>query len=123
MASILVAEDVPEMREALELVLKSAGHGVALAVDGEDALKRLGDDAFDVLVLDIWMPKKGGLDVMKVVTENWPAMPVIVISGGGPDATLENVTAVADLYGAMRVLYKPFDDEELIEAVDEATGA
>ncbi|ANK83194.1 MAG: hypothetical protein TEF_00690 [Rhizobiales bacterium NRL2] len=111
------------MREALDLVLRQAGHEAVLTADGEAALARLGESAFDVLVLDIWMPKKGGLDVMKAVTENWPEMPVIVISGGGPDATLENVTAVADLYGAIRVLYKPFDDEELVEAVAEALGA
>jgi DNA-binding NtrC family response regulator len=123
LARILVAEDVPEMREALDLVLRQAGHEAVLTADGEAALARLGESAFDVLVLDIWMPKKGGLDVMKAVTENWPEMPVIVISGGGPDATLENVTAVADLYGAIRVLYKPFDDEELVEAVAEALGA
>lgn len=122
MATILVAEDVPEMREALELVLNGAGHRTVLAEDGEAALARLADGAFDVLVLDIWMPKKGGLEVMKTVTETRPDLPVIVISGGGPDATLENVTAVADLYGAVRVLYKPFDDEELVEAVAEALG-
>lgn len=123
MARILVAEDVEEMREAIELVLSGNGHDVTLAEDGEVASELLKGNTFDVMVLDIWMPKKGGLELMREITETYADLPIIVVSGGGPDATLENVTAISDLYGAIRVLYKPFEDEELIEAVAEALGA
>ncbi|WP_416898093.1 MAG: response regulator [Minwuia sp.] len=123
MARVLIAEDVAEMREAMQIVLEGEGHEVVLAEDGVAATERLSAGDYDVAVLDIWMPKKGGLALMKEITETHPELPVIIVSGGGPDATLENVTAVADLYGALRVLYKPFDDEELIEAVREAVDA
>ena len=123
MARILVAEDVEEMRMAIDLVLSGDGHEVVLAEDGEVASQMLGKNEFDVIVLDIWMPKKGGLELMREITSAYPDLPIIVISGGGPDATLENVTAVSDLYGAIRVLYKPFEDEELLGAVKEALGA
>lgn len=123
MARILVAEDVEEMREAIELVLSGDGHQVRLAEDGEVASRLLTEATFDVIVLDIWMPKKGGLELMREITETYPDLPIIVVSGGGPDATLENVTAVSDLYGAIRVLYKPFEDEELLEAIKEALVA
>jgi CheY-like chemotaxis protein len=123
MASILVAEDVPEMREAIELVLSGEGHSVTLAEDGEVASALLKDNRYDAIVLDIWMPKKGGLELMREITETYPDLPIVVVSGGGPDATLENVTAISDLYGAIRVLYKPFEDEELIEAVAEALSS
>lgn len=123
MANILVAEDVEEMREAIEIVLAGDGHVVTLTDDGEAASRCLAEGSFDAIVLDIWMPKKGGLELMREITENYPDLPIIVVSGGGPDATLENVTAVADLYGAIRVLYKPFEDEELLEAIKEALAA
>jgi CheY-like chemotaxis protein len=123
MANILVAEDVDVMREAIELVLSGEGHAVTLAEDGEVASGLLGKGQYDVIVLDIWMPKKGGLELMREITENYPDLPIVVVSGGGPDATLQNVTAVADLYGAIRVLYKPFEDEELVEAVQQALTA
>ncbi len=119
MARILAADDVVEMREALELALQMAGHEVILCADGQGVLDALQSQSFDALVLDIWMPGIGGLEVMKQVTANHPELPIVVISGGGPNATLENVTAVADLYGAVRVLYKPFDDAELLAAIDE----
>ncbi|WP_417514636.1 response regulator [Minwuia sp.] len=123
MARILIAEDVPEMREAMELVLTAEGHAVTLAEDGAVASARLSEGTFDIAVLDIWMPRKGGLALMKEITEQHPELRIIIVSGGGPDASLENVTAVADLYGALRVLYKPFDDEELLDAVREAVNA
>jgi len=120
MARVLVAEDTPEMREALELTLSDAGHEVTLCETGDLALEVLEHASFDILVLDIWMPGRGGLEVLKIVADRWPDLRPIVISGGGPDATLESVTAVADLYGAISVLFKPFDDEELIGAIDVA---
>lgn len=119
MARILAADDVAEMREALELALTLGGHQVTLCADGTEVLSTLETAEFDALVLDIWMPGLGGLEVMKRVTRLHPELPIVVISGGGPQATLENVTAVADLYGAVRVLYKPFDDAELLSAIDE----
>lgn len=123
MTEILVAEDVAEMREAIEIVLEAEGYNVTLAEDGEVASRLLEEGAFALVILDIWMPKKGGLELMKEVAENYPETTIIAISGGGPDATLENVTSLADLYGAIRVLYKPFEDEELLGAVREALGA
>ena len=123
MARVLVAEDVAEMREAMQIVLEMDGHEVVLAEDGVVATEKLAEGEFQVAVLDIWMPRKGGLELMKEITATYPELPIIIVSGGGPDATLENVTAVADLYGALQVLYKPFDDDELIEAVREAVAA
>jgi CheY-like chemotaxis protein len=63
------------------------------------------------------MPKKSGLDVLKALRQLKADMPVILISGGGPGATLEQATAIADIYRADRVLYKPFEDEELLSAI------
>ncbi len=120
MATILVADDATHVAEAIQLVLKTAGHTVIVAFDGAAALEYLLQYSFDLAVLDIWMPKKSGLDVLKEIRRVHPAMPVVLVSGGGPGATLEQATMMADLYKASQVLYKPFEDEELLEAVDAA---
>jgi CheY-like chemotaxis protein len=117
MARVLLADDVPLMVEAVVTALESEGHQIAVATDGEAAIKLLVDESFDIAVLDIWMPKKSGLDVLKALRQLKPDMPVILISGGGPGATLEQATAIADMYRADRVLYKPFEDEELLSAI------
>jgi CheY-like chemotaxis protein len=118
MARVLVADDVPVMVEAMTAALEAEGHVITVAPDGESALALLAGSDFDVAVLDIWMPKKSGIDVLKAARRLKPALPVILISGGGPGATLEQATAIADAYGADRVLYKPFEDEELLSAIE-----
>ncbi len=120
MATILVADDAVHVAEAIQLVLNSAGHRVVVVNDGAAALACLHQQMFDLAVLDIWMPKKSGLDVLKDIRREHPVLPVVLVSGGGPGATLEQATMMADLYKASRVLYKPFEDEELLSAVDAA---
>ena len=117
MARIVIAEDVAEMRAALALVREGAGHTVELAPDGEAALALHRGTPADLIVLDIWMPGTTGLQALKTLREAGDTVPVVIISGGGPGRTLENATHLADLYGAASVLYKPFEDEELVAAV------
>jgi CheY-like chemotaxis protein len=119
MAKVLLSDDVPLMVEAIVVALESEGHDVIVANDGEAAMALLVSEDFDIAVLDIWMPKKSGLDVLKALRQRKPGTPVILISGGGPGATLEQATAIADMYRANRVLYKPFEDEELLSAIAE----
>ena len=122
MASILIADDVPAVAESMQLALTRCGHACTLAGDGDAAMAAFADRSFDLLVLDVWMPKRSGLEVLKQVRASQPNLPVILVSGGGAGATLEQATAVADLYRADRMLYKPFEDEELIEAVAALLG-
>jgi CheY-like chemotaxis protein len=119
MAKVLLADDVPVMLEAIVAALESEGHDIILANDGDKAMALIASEDFDIAILDIWMPKKSGLDVLKALRHLKPGLPVILISGGGPGATLEQATAIADMYGADRVLYKPFEDEELLSAIAE----
>ncbi len=118
MAHVLLADDIDVMVEAMSAALESEGHLITVARDGDAALELLTKNSFDIAVLDIWMPKKSGLDVLKAIRKHYPKLPVILISGGGPGATLEQATAIGDAYGADRVLYKPFEDEELLSAIE-----
>ena len=122
MARILLAEDVAETRLAVEAILLDAGHAVTSVKDGASAIETFhqasSEGGFDLLVLDIWMPGQSGLDVLKSVRTGNAMLPVVLMSGGGPGATLEQATAIGDLYKANRIIYKPFDDAELLSAID-----
>jgi CheY-like chemotaxis protein len=117
MATILLAEDVEMTREAITLMLKKAGHTVIAAVDGDEAAL-LVEQKVDLFLFDIWMPKVSGLDVLKQLRALGDKRPVILMSGGGPGATLEQATALADIYEASLMIYKPFEDSELLGAID-----
>jgi len=117
MASLLLAEDTAATRAAITLILESAGHAVDAVADGQAAIDRFAPDRHDLAVVDIWLPRLSGLDVLKAIRDRQGDFPVIVMSGGGPGATLEQASLMADLYRADRILYKPFDDEELLGAI------
>jgi DNA-binding response OmpR family regulator len=75
---ILVAEDERPMARALELKLSKAGYQVKLAFDGEEALQALDREKFDLLLLDLMMPKKDGFVVLVAIREKAIGLPVIV---------------------------------------------
>ncbi len=122
MTKILVVDDDEIVRESLCAVLREAGHETVEAADGEAGLACLRAEAFELTIVDIWMPKVDGLALLREIRQGGASLPVIIISGGGPGQTLERASAIADSYGAGEVLYKPFEDEELLEAVERAVG-
>lgn len=117
MAKILVIDDDPEMRSALEQTLKLAGHDVMLAEDGEQGLKVLRDQPANLVITDIFMPNKEGFETINTLRKDFPGVPIIAISGR-PE--LGNVLAIARRLGSVRTLAKPFQSPELLAAVEEA---
>lgn len=117
---ILLAEDTEATRLAIQLVLETAGYKVAGVSNGAEALRRSEAEVFDVAVLDIWMPQQSGLDVLKTLRERGNSLPVVLISGGGPGASLEHAACLGDIYGASAILFKPINERELLSAVERA---
>ena len=108
-ASILVVDDVPDMREILNHSLAGEGYRVATASSGDEALTRLEEHEFDVIVSDIVMPGVGGLEILEKSRLLDPRVAVILMTG---HATLD--TAIAALRrGACDYLEKPFPLDEL----------
>ena len=101
----------------MKLVLESAGHEVVAASDGIEALRHSEKERFDVAVLDVWMPRQSGLDVLKTLRERGSDLPVVLVSGGGPGASLEHAAILGDIHGASAILFKPVADRELLAAV------
>jgi CheY-like chemotaxis protein len=117
MAHILLVEDSPEVSLSVREILSAAGHTVAEASSGKVALDLLKSNTFDAIVSDIWMPEMDGIALLKEIRGGGSKIPVVVISGGAPNAPLSYTAPLASTFGANVVLYKPFEKEELLNAI------
>lgn len=83
-AKILVVDDDPDMREALQMILESAGYTVVMAEDGERCLAKLKEEQPDLLILDLLMPRMDGFEVCKALKDpryaKYSRMPIIILS-------------------------------------------
>ena len=112
MARILLIDDDDTVRTMLRLTLVHFGHTVIEARDGKEGLELFQDANVDLLITDIVMPEKEGLEVLMELRKKHPPVKIIAISGG-------DYLHMAKLMGAAKVLAKPFSTNVLIEAIDE----
>ncbi len=118
MARILIIDDEDELRSLLRQMRELAGHEVSEAVNGAAGIEIYERDAPDLIITDIIMPEKEGVETIIALRRADPALPIIAISGGGRlDAT--DFLTMAKKLGARRTLTKPFLREQLLEAVGE----
>jgi two-component system chemotaxis response regulator CheY len=120
MARILLVEDSPEVSLSVREILKAAGHTVVEARNGVAGLAAMKDDKFELIVSDIWMPEMDGISLLKKLRSSGNNIPVVVISGGAPNAPLTYTAPLASTFGANVVVYKPFENAELLNAVNSA---
>ncbi len=106
---ILVVDDKPSTLESVTGVLEDIGFEVETALDGETALKKLDESLPEAVLLDIWLPGIDGLEVLKKIKQDWPVLPVIIMSG---HATIETAVKATKL-GAYDVIEKPISYEQL----------
>ncbi len=118
MATVLVIEDDQEVRDYLVAVLSRAGHEVTAAANGRDGVATFRDHPTQVVITDIIMPEKDGIETILDLRREHPQLKVIAISGGGR-STPENYLHSARLLGADRAIRKPFKNEEILAAVRE----
>ncbi len=118
MAHILLVEDSPEVSLSVREILTAAGHSVEDAGSGKEALVRLNAGRFDAIVSDIWMPEMDGIALLKEIRGAGNDIPVVVISGGAPNAPLTYTAPLAATFGANMVVYKPFERAELLKAIN-----
>ncbi|MCI5047009.1 MAG: response regulator [Aquisalinus sp.] len=123
MAKILLIEDDTAVADAISFVLRRNNHEITHVSNTLRAKQELALSSFDCAFIDVWLGKEDGLEFLADNSNLFSTTPFIVISGGGPGRTLENVTARADAYGAVRMLYKPFEDSELLDALSQALKA
>lgn len=110
MAHLLIVEDDELLRDGLSAQLSQAGHRIDSVADGEQALERLQNDAYEGVVLDLGLPKVDGLTVLRRLRLRLPALPVLILTArDGIEDRVEGLNAGADDY-----LTKPFNRDELL---------
>jgi len=116
--TILIADDEPEVRNYLRVALGCHGYDIEFAENGDEAMQyiRGGPDRFSLMLLDILMPQKDGLETLREARSLCPDLPVIVLSGAS--SPLNIVTAMK--LGAKDFLAKPVGHEELCMAIERA---
>jgi len=120
MVRILVVDDDFQMREMLGVILERKGYDVKTASDGKSALQLQSSKPFDIVITDIIMPEKEGLETISELRRDYPRVKIIAISGGGRYQA-ESYLELATQIGADRVLVKPFGSWEILGAVRELT--
>jgi YesN/AraC family two-component response regulator len=117
MTKILLVEDDALVREALKRVLKEGGYTVFEASDGEEGLSLFSEICPDLVITDIIMPNRDGLETIMEIKRRSPDTTVVAISGGGYIKG-EDYLGVAGRLGAAKTLIKPFGSKTLLETLD-----
>jgi len=117
MACVVVIDDQEPIRRIVRRALEQAGHQVLDAEDGELGLQLLERHAVDVVVSDIFMPGMDGIQMLRQIRKQYPAVKVIVMSGGDSSGMLD-LRRDAELLGAVKSLSKPFTTHEIVAVVN-----
>jgi DNA-binding response OmpR family regulator len=121
-ARVLVIDDDPNIRRTLHIGLSKAGYETFEARDGEEAFRLWQEKGAELVIADLHMPQKNGLEVILKLRAQSPSTPVIAISDGGRTKQIE-LLGDAKLLGAVRSIAKPFTLEEILAAVKEELDA
>jgi DNA-binding NtrC family response regulator len=115
---ILIIDDEAAIRESLETLLALEGYTVETAVNGEEGLDRIEEKFYDLILLDLALPGKSGLEILPLIRERQPSLPVIMITAFGK---VDNVVD-AIRSGAQNFVQKPWDNEKLLADIRSAIG-
>jgi CheY-like chemotaxis protein len=114
---ILVVDDDGEMREAVARILREAGYEVELAPDGDAAIEAQRARPADVVITDVFMPTRDGLETIQHLRNEYPSVGIIAMTGGSPTGRIDEYLRVAKVAGANATLRKPFAAQTLLESL------
>jgi CheY-like chemotaxis protein len=123
MASIVVIDDDPQVRAFIRRVLEENGHEVREAVNGADGIRVHRLRQADLILCDIFMPEKEGLETIRQLVSESPGLKVVAMSGGNKYAGGQTFLEMAKEFGAAGALPKPLDRGTLIGTVRAVLGA
>lgn len=113
---ILIIDDDPSVLTVFGQYFETKGYSVDRAVDGRDAMKKLQQHRADLIITDILMPDKDGLETIRDVRSDFPDLPIIAISGGMRNASM-SFLPLAKKFGAVHLFEKPVSLSDLHAAV------
>ena len=115
-ARILIVDDEEIVIKSCLRILGGGDYYVEVAHDGREALRKIEENPYDVMILDVVMPNMGGLEVLRRVKETHPDMDVIMVTG----LSLVDTVVQARKLGARDFISKPFEPDELKQVVQRA---
>ena len=118
MKKILVIDDEPDILKLISKILEKAGYKVMTAENGRLADKLFNEYLFDLVITDIVMPQKEGLEIILQLRENSPDTKILAISGGGKIEPAEYLDAARSA-GAHAIVKKPFEISHLLNKVEQ----
>src|ERR1700692_2276964 len=116
--AVLIIDDEAEIRESLQTLLELEGFAVETAETGEAGLQRIGEHPFDLVLLDLALPGRDGMEILAEIRAHEIRLPVIMITAYG---TVENAVRAMQ-FGAANFVQKPWDNEKLLADVRAAIG-
>lgn len=117
--SVLVVDDEMFFRSVLKELLVKNGYTIAgEAVDGDEAVVRYSECSPSLVLMDIYMPKKNGIEAIRAIMAADPSAKILVCSGTGYDDDINAAIAI----GAKGIIYKPFYEEEILATIKEQIG-
>lgn len=121
MASVLVVDDDDDLRDSLKSLLEREGHNVSTASNGSDAVSIFRSEPTDLIITDIIMPEKGGLEFIIELRQEFPDVKIIAISGGGRIGA-KDYLQLAKAVGANSILAKPFSRTEILDSIKKVSS-
>jgi len=118
---ILVIDDDYTIRLALRKRLEMSGYTVSEAMDGNEGIAAYRKHPSDLVILDIMMPGKDGLEVIQELMLDYPDIKIITISGADSIGMI-NLLSLTKTLGALRAIPKPIDQEQLLGVIHELLG-
>lgn len=122
MPKILVVDDDVDVLRVLQLFLERAGYEVTTVDDGNEAVARYSAEPHDLVITDIVMPEKEGIETIADLRALNPSLPIVAISGGGRIGAQDYLTWVKRC-GVEHTFIKPIDRTALLEVVEQLVGA
>ena len=118
MQKILIVDDEPHILLMLKKMLEPSGYEIDLAANGVEGIELFKKSAEDLVITDIIMPEKEGLETIREMRRIKPDLKIIAMSGGGK-VSADNYLEIARIFGASKIISKPFTKQEMITAVQE----
>jgi DNA-binding response OmpR family regulator len=117
MAKILIVDDEEQLRDVLKTVLQDEGHDVVEAGNGNAAMEQFRQTPTDLIITDIVMPDKEGLETIIDFRRTYPHVKIIAMSGGGRSSP-QDYLDMAKKLGATEVIAKPFSIDDFLKCVE-----
>jgi len=122
MPKILVVDDEADVRRVLQLFLERAGYEVDTVADGTEAVTVFAAGTYDLVITDIVMPEKEGIETIADLRRIEPELPIVAMSGGGRIGAHDYLTWVK-CCGVEHTFTKPIDRQQLLQVVEDLVGA